>query len=154
MPLNDLMSNLGLINTYWVLYITYIASAVPLSTWILVGFFKSVPKEIEESATIDGANMWNRLRYVILPIAWPGVVTAAVLCIREGWNEFAFVLALVTETGMRTLPYALYTLRDSMGVQNFAVYNAFTILTVLPLLIVYLLLERRVVESIVTGAVK
>ena len=91
---------------------------------------------------------------MILPIAWPGVVTAAVLCIREGWNEFAFVLALVTETGMRTLPYALYTLRDSMGVQNFAVYNAFTILTVLPLLIVYLLLERRVVESIVTGAVK
>ncbi len=65
-PLNDLMTNLGLINTYWVLYITYIASAVPLSTWILVGFFKAVPREIEESATIDGANMWNRLRYVIL----------------------------------------------------------------------------------------
>ena len=153
-PLNDLMTDLGLINTYWVLYITYIASAVPLATWILVGFFKAVPKEIEESATIDGANMWNRLRYVILPIAWPGVVTAAVLCIREGWNEFAFVLALVTETGMRTLPYALYMLRDSMGVQDYAVYNAFTILTVLPLLVVYLLLERRVVESIVSGAVK
>ena len=116
--------------------------------------YKRQPREIEGSATIDGANMWNRLRYVILPIAWPGVVTAAVLCVREGWNEFAFVLALVTETGMRTLPYALYTLKDSMGVQNFAVYNAFTILTVLPLLIVYLLLERRVVESIVTGAVK
>ena len=153
-PLNDLMTDLGLINTYWVLYITYIASAVPLSTWILVGFFKAVPREIEESATIDGANMWNRLRYVILPIAWPGVVTAAVLCIREGWNEFAFVLALVTESGMRTLPYALYMLKDSMGVQDYAVYNAFTILTVLPLLIVYLLLERRVVDSIVSGAVK
>jgi ABC-type glycerol-3-phosphate transport system permease component len=153
-PLNDLMTELGLINTYWVLFITYIASAVPLATWILVGFFKSVPKEIEESATIDGANMWQRLRYVILPIAWPGVVTAAVLCIREGWNEFSFVLALVTETGMRTLPYALYMLKDSMGVQDYAVYNAFTMLTVLPLLVVYLLLERRVVESIVSGAVK
>ena len=153
-PLNDLMTDLGLINTYWVLYITYIASAVPLATWILVGFFKAVSREIEESATIDGANMWNRLRHVILPIAWPGVVTAAVLCIREGWNEFAFVLALVTETGMRTLPYALYMLKDSMGVQDYAVYNAFTILTVLPLLAVYLLLERRVVESIVSGAVK
>jgi ABC-type glycerol-3-phosphate transport system permease component len=153
-PLNDLMTDLGLINTYWVLFLTYIASAVPLSTWILVGFFAAVPKEIEESATIDGANMWNRLRHVILPIAWPGVVTAAVLCIREGWNEFAFVLALVTETGMRTLPYALYMLKDSMGVQDYAVYNAFTILTVLPLLLVYLLLERRVVESIVSGAVK
>jgi len=153
-PLNDLMTDLGLINTYWVLFITYIASAVPLSTWILVGFFRAVPKEIEESATIDGANMWKRLRYVILPIAWPGVVTAAVLCIREAWNEFPFVLALVTESTMRTLPYALYTIRDAMGVQDYAVYNAFTILTVLPLLLVYLLLERRVVESIVSGAVK
>ncbi|MGF1625687.1 MAG: carbohydrate ABC transporter permease [Alphaproteobacteria bacterium] len=153
-PLNDLMSDLGLINTYTVLFVTYIASAVPLATWILVGFFKAIPKEIEESATIDGANMWNRLRHVMLPIAWPGVVTAAVLCIREAWNEFSFVLALVTETGMRTLPYQLYMLKDSMGVQDYAVYNAFTILTVLPLLLVYLLLERRVVESIVSGAVK
>jgi ABC-type glycerol-3-phosphate transport system permease component len=153
-PLNDLMTDLGLINTYSVLFITYIASAVPLATWILVGFFGSIPKEIEESATIDGANMWNRLRYVILPIAWPGVVTAAVLCVREAWNEFSFVLALVNETGIRTLPYQLYMLKDSMGVQDYAVYNAFTILTVLPLLIVYLLLERRVIDSIVSGAVK
>jgi ABC-type glycerol-3-phosphate transport system permease component len=64
------------------------------------------------------------------------------------------VLALVTETGMRTLPYQLYMLKDSMGVQDYAVYNAFAILSVLPLLIVYLLLERRVVESIGSGAVK
>lgn len=153
-PLNSLMSDLGLINTYWVLFITYTASAIPLSTWILVGFFAAIPKEIEESATMDGANMWHRLRRVILPIAWPGVVTAGVLCIREAWNEFAFVLALINETTMRTLPYQLYMLKDSMGVQDYAVYNAFTVLTVLPLLIVYLLLERRVVESIVSGAVK
>lgn len=153
-PLNDLMTDLGLINTYWVLFITYTASAIPLATWILVGFFAAVPKEIEESATIDGAGMWSRLRHVMLPIAWPGVVTAGVLCIREAWNEFAFVLALVTETGMRTLPYQLYMLKDSMGVQDYAVYNAFAVLSVLPLLIVYLLLERRVVESIVSGAVK
>jgi ABC-type glycerol-3-phosphate transport system permease component len=153
-PLNDLMSDLGLINTYSVLFITYIASAVPLATWILVGFFAAVPKEIEESATIDGARFWARLRHVMIPVAWPGVVTAAVLCVREAWNEFAFVLALVTESGMRTLPYQLYMLKDAMGVQDYAVYNAFTVLTVLPLLIVYLLLERRVVDSIVSGAVK
>jgi len=153
-PLNDLMSDLGLINTYTVLFITYIASAVPLATWILVGFFGSIPKEIEESATLDGANMWNRLRHVMLPMAWPGVVTAAVLCVREAWNEFSFVLALVNQTDMRTLPYQLYMLKDSMGIQDYAVYNAFTILTVLPLLAVYLLLERRVVDSIVSGAVK
>jgi ABC-type glycerol-3-phosphate transport system permease component len=153
-PLNDLMTDLGLINTYSVLFLTYTASAIPLATWILVGFFGSIPKEIEESATIDGAGMWSRLRHVMLPIAWPGVVTAAVLCVREAWNEFSFVLALVNETGMRTLPYQLYMLKDSMGVQDYAVYNAFTVLTVLPLLLVYLLLERRVVDSIVSGAVK
>lgn len=153
-PLNDLMTDLGLINTYGALFVTYIASAIPLATWILVGFFGSIPKEIEESATLDGANMWQRLRHVMLPMAWPGVVTAAVLCVREAWNEFSFVLALVNETGMRTLPYQLYMLKDSMGVQDYAVYNAFTILTVLPLLVVYLLLERRVVDSIVSGAVK
>lgn len=153
-PLNSLMTDLGLINTYWVLFITYTASAIPLATWILVGFFGSIPKEIEESATIDGANMWHRLTRVMLPIAWPGVVTAGVLCIREAWTEFAFVLALINETGMRTLPYQLYMLKDSMGVQDYAVYNAFTVLTVLPLLLVYLLLERRVVDSIVSGAVK
>lgn len=153
-PLNDLMTELGLINTYGALFVTYVASAIPLATWILVGFFGSIPKEIEESATLDGANMWQRLRHVMLPMAWPGVVTAAVLCVREAWNEFSFVLALVNETGMRTLPYQLYMLKDSMGVQDYAVYNAFTILTVLPLLVVYLLLERRVVDSIVSGAVK
>lgn len=153
-PLNSLMSDLGLINTYWVLFITYSASAIPLATWILVGFFAAVPKEIEDAATIDGAGMWNRLRRVMIPIAWPGIITAGVLCIREAWNEFAFVLALVNETAMRTLPYQLYVLKDAMGVQDYAVYNAFTVLTVLPLLLIYLLLERRVVDSIVSGAVK
>ena len=96
-PLNKLMSDLGLINTYWVLFLTYSASAIPLSTWILVSFFGSIPKEIEESATIDGANMRHRLTRVILPIAWLGVVTAGVLCSREAWNEFSFVLALINE---------------------------------------------------------
>lgn len=153
-PLNDLMSDLGLINTYSVLFITYIASSVPLTTWILVGFFAAVPKEIEDAATIDGANFWNRLRHVMIPVAWPGIVTAAVLCVREAWNEFAFVLALVSESSMRTLPYALYMLKDSMGVQDYAIYNAFTVLTVLPLLLVYLLMERRVVDSLVSGSVK
>lgn len=153
-PLNSLMSDLGLINTYWVLFLTYSASSIPLATWILVGFFAAVPKEIEDAATIDGAGMWARLRRVMIPIAWPGVVTAGVLCIREAWNEFAFVLALINETEMRTLPYQLYVLKDAMGVQDYAVYNAFTVLTVLPLLLVYLLLERKVVDSIVQGAVK
>ncbi|MGI9418110.1 MAG: carbohydrate ABC transporter permease [Geminicoccaceae bacterium] len=153
-PLNDWLSQLGLLNTYWVLFITYTASAIPLSTWILTGFFAAVPRELEEQAVIDGANLWQRLWYIMLPVAWPGVITAAVLCIREAWNEFPFVLSFVNQTDMRTLPYQLYLLRDAMGIQDWALYNAFTIMSVLPLILVYILLERRVVESLISGSIK
>jgi len=153
-PLYDLLHGLGILNSYTGLFLTYIASAVPLATWLLVGFVAGVPRELEESAAIDGANLWVRLRYVVVPMIWPGIVTAAVLCVREAWNEFPFVLAFTNSTEMRTLPYQLYVLEDAMGIQDWAVYNAFTIMTILPLLILYLLLERRIVSNIVSGALK
>lgn len=153
-PLYDLLFELGLLNTYAGLFLTYIASAVPLATWLLVGFIAGVPRELEESAAIDGASLWIRLRYVVIPMIWPGIVTAAVLCVREAWNEFPFVLAFTNTTEMRTLPYQLYVLEDAMGIQDWAVYNAFTIMTILPLLVLYLLLERRIVSNIVGGALK
>lgn len=153
-PLYDLLHGLGLLNTYWGLFLTYIASAVPLATWLLVGFVAGVPRELEESAAIDGANLWVRLRYVVVPMIWPGIVTAAVLCVREAWNEFPFVLAFTNTTEMRTLPYQLYVLEDAMGIQDWAVYNAFTIMTILPLLVLYLFLERKIVANLVSGAIK
>lgn len=153
-PLYDLILEMGLINTYGALFVTYIASAVPLATWLLVGFVAGVPRELEESAALDGAGLWTRLRYVVVPMIWPGIVTAAVLCVREAWNEFPFVLAFTSSSELRTLPYQLYMLEDAMGVQDWAVINAFTILTIVPLLVVYLLLEKRVVNNIVSGALK
>jgi len=153
-PLYDLLHGLGILNSYAGLFLTYIASAVPLATWLLVGFVAGVPRELEESAAIDGASLWVRLRYVVVPVIWPGIVTAAVLCVREAWNEFPFVLAFTNTVEMRTLPYQLYVLEDAMGIQDWAVYNAFTIMTILPLLVLYLLLERRIVSNIVSGALK
>lgn len=153
-PLYDLVERVGLLDTYWALIITYTATAIPLSTWILIGFFRSVPIELEEAAAIDGATMWQRLWRIVVPIAVPGLITVGVLALRESWNEFPFVLAFTTGMEKRTLPYQLFLLRDSMGIQDWPMVNAFTILTIVPILILYLVFERRIVSGLTSGALK
>lgn len=153
-PLYELVERLGLLDTYVALIVTYTATAVPLSTWILIGFFNAVPVELEEAAAIDGASLWQRLWRIVVPIAIPGMVTVGVLALREAWNEFPFVLAFTTGMEKRTLPYQLFLLRDSMGIQDWPLVNAFTALTILPILVLYLVFERRIVSGLTSGALK
>ncbi|MFN7026586.1 MAG: carbohydrate ABC transporter permease [Pseudorhizobium sp.] len=153
-PLYDLVVSLNLLDTYTVLIITYSATAVPMATWILMGFFKAVPRELEEAAAIDGASLWQRIWLVVVPISLPGMLTAAILSLREAWNEFPFVLAFTTSSELRTLPYQLFLMRDSMGIQDWPLINAFTITTIIPILLLYLLFERQIVNGLTSGAVK
>lgn len=153
-PLYQLVASLGLLDSYIALIITYTATAIPLATWILTGFISGVPKELEEAAAIDGANLWQRIRYIVMPIALPGILTVIVLSLRESWNEFPFVLAFTTSSEMRTLPYQLFMLRDCMGILDWPMVNAFTIVTILPILFIYLRFEKNVVSGIVAGAMK
>ena len=81
-------------------------------------------------------------------------MTVFVLTLREGWNEFPFVMAFTTDMGSRTLPYQLFLLKDSLGIQDWSVISAFTVLTIVPILVVYLFFQRHVVTSIVSGALK
>jgi ABC-type glycerol-3-phosphate transport system permease component len=153
-PLYLLLERVGLTNTYTALIITYTSTAIPLATWILVGFFSGVPRELEEAAAIDGARLWQRIWYVVLPIAFPGLLTVSIFSLREAWNEFPFVLAFTTSAELRTLPYQLFLLRDTLGVENWPLINAFTILTILPIILLYLRFERLVVSGLTSGAVK
>jgi ABC-type glycerol-3-phosphate transport system permease component len=153
-PLYDLVVSLNLLDTYTVLIITYCATAVPMATWILMGFFRAVPRELEEAAAIDGASLWQRIWLVVVPISLPGMLTAAVLSLREAWNEFPFVLAFTTSSELRTLPYQLFLMRDSMGIQDWPLINAFTITTIIPILVLYLIFERQIVAGLTSGAVK
>lgn len=153
-PLYELVERVGLLDTYAALIITYTATAIPLSTWILIGFFQAVPIELEEAAAIDGATLWQRLWRVVVPIAVPGMVTVSVLALREAWNEFPFVLAFTTGMEKRTLPYQLFLLRDSLGIQDWPLVNAFTILSIVPILVLYLVFERRIVSGLTSGALK
>ncbi|SDX89654.1 carbohydrate ABC transporter permease [Roseicitreum antarcticum] len=153
-PLYDLIERLNLLDTYTVLIITYTATAVPMATWILIGFFQAVPKELEEAAAMDGASIWQRIWKVVVPISLPGMVTAGILSLREAWNEFPFVLAFTTSSDMRTLPYQLFMMRDTMGLTDWPLINAFTITTIVPILFLYLLFERQIVNGLTSGAVK
>ncbi|MBU9710571.1 carbohydrate ABC transporter permease [Evansella tamaricis] len=153
-PLFTGMTAVGLYDTYLALILTYTASSVPLATWILAGFFKVIPKSLEEAAAIDGAKPWQVIWYVVIPISLPAIITVSIFSLREAWNEFPFALSLTSSSDMRTLPYQLFMLRDSVGIQEWPVVLAFAIVTILPLLILYLIFEKRVVNGIVSGAVK
>jgi ABC-type glycerol-3-phosphate transport system permease component len=153
-PLYDVIVALGLLNSYTALLVTYTATAIPLGTWILIGFFEAIPRELEECAALDGASLLRIIVSIIIPVAWPGIMTVFVLTLREGWNEFPFVMAFTTDMKMRTLPYQLFLLKDSLGIEDWSVIGAFTVLTIIPILAVYLVFQRHVVRSILSGALK
>lgn len=153
-PLFRMMSALELLDSYPSLILTYTATAIPLNTMVLTGFFRAVPKALEESAQIDGAKLWQRIFYIILPMSLPALITVTVMSLREAWNEFPFVLALTTSSEMRTLPYQLFMLRDAMGIEDWPVVLAFTFFTIIPILTFYLIFQRKVTSGLVSGALK
>lgn len=153
-PVFDIVRGVGLLNTHLALIIVYTGSAIPLATWIMIGFIGAIPKELDEAARVDGANSWQVFARIILPLTIPGLLTIGVLAFRDAWNEFPFVLALTSSPEVRTLPYQLFLFRDSLGVADYGLIQAFALLSILPILLVYLRLERHVVSGLTSGAVK
>lgn len=153
-PVFDIVRSLGILNTHLALIIVYTGSAIPLATWIMIGFIGAVPRELDEAARVDGANSWQVFGRIILPLTIPGLLTIGVLAFRDAWNEFPFVLALTSSPDVRTLPYQLFLFRDSLGVADYGLIQAFALLSILPILLVYLRLEKHVVSGLTSGAVK
>ncbi len=153
-PIYRLAVAAGLLDKRYTLIIVYTGMLLPLAVWLMVGFFQQVPREIEEAANVDGASLWGRLRYIVAPLAAPAMITIGVLAFREAWNEFTLVLVLTSTPGKRTLPYELYLMQGVEGIANFPGEAAFTILTVLPFILVYTRVEKYVVAGLVSGSGK
>lgn len=153
-PLYDMVSSVGLIDSYTAMIIVYTASAVPLATWILIGFVAAVPKEIEEAARVDGASTFTIITKFIVPLTIPGILTVTVLAVRDSWNEFPFILALTSSPEIRTLPYQLFLFGDTFGLADQGLIQAFALLSILPILLLYIWLEKYVVQGLTQGAVK
>jgi multiple sugar transport system permease protein len=153
-PLYQLAVTLGALDKRLTLIVVYTGMMLPLAVWLLVGFIQQIPPSLEEAASVDGAGMWARIRYIVMPLSLPALITIGVLSFREAWNEFTLVLVLTTSPGKRTLPYELYLMQGIQGIQNYPAEAAFTVLTILPFILVYSRIEKYIVAGITTGSVK
>lgn len=153
-PLYRMAVAVGGIDKISTLILAFTATVLPLAVWLLVGFFQQVPRELEEAANVDGTNMFQRIRYIVLPLAVPALITIGVLAFREAWNEFNLVLGLTSTPGSRTLPYELFLMTQTTGFQDNPGQAAFAVLSIIPFIFVYLRIERYVVGGITSGAVK
>ncbi len=153
-PIYRLAVATGMLDKRLTLIIVYTGMLLPLAVWLMVGCFQQIPRELEEAANVDGASLWGRLRYIVAPLAAPAMITIGVLAFREAWNEFTLVLVLTSTPGRRTLPFELYLMQGIEGIANFPGEAAFTLLTVLPFILVYTRIEKYVVAGLVTGSGK
>jgi ABC-type glycerol-3-phosphate transport system permease component len=153
-PLYRLAAALGAIDRRSTLIVVFTGTVLPLAVWLLVGYFQQIPRDLEEAANVDGANLFARIRFIVLPLAVPAMITIGVLSFREAWNEFNLVLALTQTPGKRTLPYELWLMTDTTGFQDNPGQAAFAMLTLVPFVFLYIRIERYVVGGITSGAVK
>lgn len=152
-PLFVLFSNVGLINTYWSVIITDVVFALPLTIWILVAFFKELPKDLEEAAKVDGATTVQAFRKVIVPLAAPGVFTTAILTFIFAWNEFLFANTFLFDSTTQPVTVAIPNFATVYTV-DYGAQSAAAVVVTIPLVILVLLFQRRIVSGLTAGAVK
>ncbi|HEY8519820.1 MAG TPA: carbohydrate ABC transporter permease [Gammaproteobacteria bacterium] len=154
-PLFDLWRAVGLYDTWLGLVIPYMSFTLPLSIWILVAFFREIPWEIEQAARMDGATAFQAFRLVIVPLAAPGVFTAAILTFFFAWNDFVFGISLTASEAARPVPAALaFFTGESFFEQPAAQIAAASIVVTIPVIVLVLLFQRRIVAGLTAGAVK
>jgi multiple sugar transport system permease protein len=154
-PLFRLWDNIGLYNTLIGLVIPYLTFALPLSIYILVSFFREIPKDLEEAALVDGATHFEAFRKVVVPLAAPGLATTAILTFIAAWNEFLLALTLTTSREARTVPVAISQFTGSSQFEvPLGTQSAASVVISIPLIILVLLFQKRIVAGLTAGAVK
>ncbi len=152
-PLYLLLRSLRLINTYPGLILPYLTFAMPLAVWLLAGFFRELPAELEEAALVDGATRWQTFTRVILPLAAPGIATTAILTFIYCWNEFLFALSFTLGPERQTVPVAIALFRGQYQVPWGQILAA-TVVATAPVAVLVLIFQRRIVQGLTAGAVK
>lgn len=154
-PLFDMWRVTGLFNTWAGLIIPYLSFTLPLSIWTLSAFFREIPWEMEQAAQVDGATSWQAFRKVIVPLAAPGVFTAAILTFFFAWNDFVFGISLTSTEDARPVPAAMaFFTGDSQFTAPTAQLSAAAIMVTIPIIVIVLLFQRKIVAGLTSGAVK
>jgi ABC-type glycerol-3-phosphate transport system permease component len=152
-PTYIIMSRLQLLDTYAVLILLYTVRSLPLSVWIMRGFFETLPRELEEAAYIDGASRLRVLYHVILPLSQPALVATALIVFHNSWDDFLVASTMTSRAAMRTVQVALYFNIGEYGI-DWGALMAASIMALLPMLILFILLQRRFISGITHGAIK
>ncbi|HEX3350307.1 MAG TPA: carbohydrate ABC transporter permease [Acetobacteraceae bacterium] len=152
-PLAQVVFNLGLYDSPFALVLTYPTFLIPFCTWLLIGYFKSIPYELEECALIDGASRLQILRRITLPLAVPGLISAGIFAFTLSWNEFIYALAFISSSEKKTVPVAILTELVQGDVYQWGSLMAGALLGSLPVAIFYSFFVEYYVSSL-TGAVK
>jgi multiple sugar transport system permease protein len=154
-PLFDMWRALGLYDTYPGLIIPYLTFSLPLAIYVLVAFFREIPWELEQAAQVDGATPFQAFTKVIVPLAAPGVFTAAILVFIFCWNDFLFAISLTSSDASRTVPAALaFFTGESSFTQPTGSIAAAAVVVTLPIIVFVLFFQRRIVAGLTAGAVK
>jgi multiple sugar transport system permease protein len=154
-PLFDMWRSFGLYDTWPGLIIPYMSFTLPLSIWVLSAFFREIPWEMEQAAQVDGATAWQAFRKVIVPLAAPGVFTAAILTFFFAWNDFVFGISLTSTSRARPVPAALAFFTGASQFQSpTAAISAAAVVVTVPVIILVLLFQKRIVAGLTSGAVK
>ncbi len=152
-PLFILMRNIGLVNNHWSLILTYLTFGLPLSIWLLKGFFENIPPELEQAARIDGATRFQAFRIVILPLAMPGLVATAIYAFIQGWNEYIYARTFIVSENLMTMPVGLEKFFTEYA-SNWPGLMAASFIMSVPVVVLFLVLQRHFVKALTEGAVK
>jgi multiple sugar transport system permease protein len=152
-PLSIIVAELRLGNSIHGLVIVYLTFAIPLSTWLLSGYFRGVPPDLEEQAMVDGTSRLGALFRILLPLSMPGLVAVGIFTFTAAWNELLFALIFITSENIRTVPLALQNLITG-DVFLWGPIMAGAVLSALPVMILYFLAQRFMVQGLTSGSVK
>ncbi|TIU14693.1 MAG: carbohydrate ABC transporter permease [Mesorhizobium sp.] len=152
-PLYLVATNLGLLDTYTALIITYLALGLPLVTWVLFGYFETLPREIDEAARMDGVSVPGLLWHIILPMSLPSLVTTGLLAFITAWNEFLFALAFTSNIDRQTIPVGIANFTNLYYVPWGDIAAASAVVTV-PLIVLVLFFQRHIIEGLTQGGIK
>lgn len=153
-PLFLILKNFHLINTLWGLVLVYVVWALPFALWMLVGYVRAVPTELEEAAAVDGAGRLRTLVSVTAPLLAPGIVATGLFAFITAWNEFFFALVLLKTPENQTLPVVLTHFIGAEGAADLGPLAAAAFLATLPSLVLFAVIQRRITGGMLAGAVK
>ena len=154
LPLLEVVRQLGLSNTLWSMILTYPTILIPFGTWLLMGYFRSIPRELEEAALIDGASRLRAMTQIVLPLALPGILSAGIFAFTLSWNEFIYALVFTNSTDIKTIPVGVVTELVKGDVYFWGSLMAGALLGSVPVALIYSFFVEHYVGGLTAGAVK